>query len=72
MGIDYRIRELMAAIQRLTGCGESSKHLKIIGTKVNAGPFLNLILTVDHGQYKQAADTVEMPGTHIPGWTPCL
>ena len=52
MGTEYRIRELMAAIQRLTDCGESSKHLKIIETKVNAGPFLNLILTVDHGQYK--------------------
>ena len=52
MGTEYRIRELMAAIQRITDCGESSKHLKIIETKVNAGPFLNLILTVDHCQYK--------------------
>ena len=72
MGTEYQIREPMAAVQRITGCGESSKHLQIIETKVNAGPFLNLILTVDHGQYKQATDTVEMPGTHIPGWTPCL
>ena len=47
-----------------TGCVEASKHLKIIETKVNAGPFLNLILThepqsiqLGHLQWKRPAPT---------------
>lgn len=49
MGTEYRIRELRAAIQGITDCGASSKHLKIIETKVSAGPFLNRVLTVNRG-----------------------
>lgn len=58
--------------QRITGCGESSKHLQITETKVNAGPFLNLILTVDHGRYKQATDTVKcLAPTSLAGHPVC-
>lgn len=47
-----------------TDCVEASKHLKIIETKVNACPFLNLILThepqsiqLGHLQWKRPAPT---------------